>query len=230
MYSRNNLGRKWVIATIIGLLLTTHFDLASGIDVGGDDPRCPPSSYPAHGRTDYRLRDSTAALRWAYDDNYHSHLKPALSRMDEGDFQVMGIHDLHWTFERWPNHYLAFQLLQRFEAGGGHADYYVSVSCYFERAKWFAPDDANILVLQGVYEHKKGLDDLAERSWLRALQIDHDATEAHYNLGLMYFNKQNFSKSVEHARLAYDLGYPLPGLKSKLIKKGYWQESPRPRQ
>ena len=64
-----------------------------------------------------------------------------------------------------------------------------------------------------------------QQSWLRALQIDHDAVEAHYNLGLLYFNQKNFSKSVEHARLAYDLGYPLPGLKSKLMKKGHWESN-----
>ena len=146
-----------------------------------------------------------------------------LGRMDEGDFSAPVIHDLHWTLERWPNHYLALQAIQRYEAGGGHADMYVPVSCYFQRAKWFVPDDANILVLHGIYEHKKGHDDLAEQYWIRALQIDDNAVEAHYNLGLLYFSQKSFSRSIEHAQLAYELGYPLPGLRTKLMKQGYWE-------
>lgn len=225
MYSHKNLGRNWTVAAIFGLLLSSYCNVASGNVVDGNVLQCPTSSHPEGQRKDYRLRDSTERLRWHFNDNYENHVRPALRRLDEGDFSAPVIYDLHWTLERWPNHYIALQLTQRFEAGGGDADYYIPVSCYFERAKWFARDDANIHILQGIYEHKKGHDNLAEQSWVRALHIDHNAVEAHYNLGLLYFNQKDFSKSVEHARLAYDLGYPLPGLKSKLLKKGYWENN-----
>lgn len=223
MFSYDKFARNLVVATISGLFLLSYCNLASGNDVDGDVLHCPTSSHPEGRRKDYRLRGSTERLRWQFNDNFENHVALALRRMDEGDFSAPVIHDLHWTLERWPNHYLALQAIQRYEAGGGDADLYVPVSCYFQRARLFVPDDANILVLHGIYEFKKGHDDLAEQYWIRALQIDDNAIEAHYNLGLLYFSQKSFSKSVEHARLAYELGYPLPGLRAKLMKQGYWE-------
>ena len=109
-----------------------------------------------------------------------------------------------------------------FDEGGGRADKYVQPLCYFQRAIWFAPDDANILVLEGIYHQRKRQDTAAEESWKRALLIDSTSVEAHYNLGLLYFRQGDYPSSLAHARIAYELGYPLPGLKKKLIKKGYW--------
>ncbi len=65
---------------------------------------------------------------------------------------------------------------------------------------------------------------MAESAWLFALQIDDKSMEAHYNLGLTYLSLERFSESLEHARIAYSLGYPLPGLKEKLASAGYWTE------
>tara|TARA_R110002072_G_scaffold205257_2_gene363126 strand:- start:219 stop:956 length:738 start_codon:yes stop_codon:yes gene_type:complete len=47
--------------------------------------------------------------------------------------------------------------------------------------------------------------------------------EIHYFLGLNYHNKGMYELSLQHARVAYDLGYPLPGLKNKLMRSGHWE-------
>ena len=110
-----------------------------------------------------------------------------------------------------------------YEAKGGRANKYREVACYFQRASWYVPDDANVLILNGIYRQKLGHDEMAEEYWKGALLIDSRAVEAHYNLGLLYFRLGDFSSSVEHARSAYELGYPLPGLKKKLAMAGYWE-------
>ncbi len=97
------------------------------------------------------------------------------------------------------------------------------VVCYFQRANRFVPDDANIYILYGVYRHKAGDYEEAEISWKYALSIDNNSAEAHYNLGLLNLKLEKFPSAVKHARLAYDLGYPLPGLKGKLIEQGHWE-------
>jgi hypothetical protein len=50
---------------------------------------------------------------------------------------------------------------------------------------------------------------------------------AHYNLGLEYLDQRRLDLANIHAQAAYALGYPLPGLKEKLVRAGQWRELPR---
>lgn len=43
-----------------------------------------------------------------------------------------------------------------------------------------------------------------------------ESAEIHYFLGLLLVDLGDLDNAVEHARRAYELGYPLPGLKTKL--------------
>ena len=55
-----------------------------------------------------------------------------------------------------------------------------------------------------------------------AVDLDPKNAEAHYNLGLLYERTGSIEEAVEHARVAYDLGYPLNGLRKKLDRRGVW--------
>lgn len=48
-----------------------------------------------------------------------------------------------------------------------------------------------------------------------------NSAEVHYFLGLTCADLGDYTCAVEHARLAYALGYPLPGLRSKLQAAGH---------
>ena len=52
-----------------------------------------------------------------------------------------------------------------------------------------------------------------------------NSSEAHYNIGLMYTEMEEYPLAREHAQKAYSLGFPLPGLRSKLQRAGQWDES-----
>lgn len=57
---------------------------------------------------------------------------------------------------------------------------------------------------------------------LQGLEATNGGTaELHNALGLSYFDTKEYEKAREHARKAYGMGYPLPGLKNKLSKAGY---------
>lgn len=221
---RSQKFNRRVLRTVPALVFLTFViqgspSMAAGIF--GDNSSCPTARNLAD-RKDYRLRETTRILRWKANDNYENHVGPALQRMRSGIFSDRVIDDLNFTLVRWPNHYQALQALIAFEAGGGRADRFIPVSCYFQRANWFVPDDANVFVLYGNYQYQSGNNKVAELSWQRALAVDSDSVEAHYNLGLLYFGLGDYSASVDHARVAYGLGYPLPGLKRKLVKVGHW--------
>jgi Tfp pilus assembly protein PilF len=99
----------------------------------------------------------------------------------------------------------------------------MSTECFFARARQFAPDDVQVILMQAYYHWKKGDTNGAISLYEAALSIDPDSVDAHYNLGLMYVSQGDYAKASEQARLAYAAGYPLPGLREKLAAAGYPQ-------
>ena len=49
---------------------------------------------------------------------------------------------------------------------------------------------------------------------------DGASAEINYNLGLILLELGDLDGAARHAELAYDLGYPLPGLRAKLQRLG----------
>lgn len=66
--------------------------------------------------------------------------------------------------------------------------------------------------------------ELQEQVLRKGLAASADSAELHYFLGLMLANQKRYTEAVDHAHKAYDLGYPLPGLKRKLQRAGYTLE------
>lgn len=212
---------SWVVLHLSLLFFSVSSSAANVFEEG---IQCPVVSDSGVTKKDFRLRDSTPRLKAQYDDNWDNHMAPALGRLKEGVYTASVIADLHFTLLRWPNHYPALQALTTYEKGGGDVDKFVPVSCYFSRALRFVPDDVNVAVLYGIRNHSQKRYDVAEEAWLLALQINDQSMEAHYNLGLLYYQLERHNESLEHARIAYGLGYPLPGLKRKLVSAGYWND------
>lgn len=222
--SPNYLRAYWIFAIAMCICLNPA---ASAADFNDAPLNCGTTLNDRSNLKDYRLR-GTEALQWHYQDNKRNHVDPALLRMEEGVYSRSVIDDLHFTLARWPNHYVALQSVIKFQLGGGQADKYLPAPCYFELARQFAPDDVNVVVLYGLYWYRVGNIDDAEALWKRALQIEPDCIEAHYNLGLLYVKRFEYERALEHALHAYRAGYPLPGLREQLKKAGHWYEGADP--
>ena len=93
-----------------------------------------------------------------------------------------------------------------------------SAECYFDRALQFRPNDANVHLAHGIFLYNKGDKQAALSQYLRAVELAPDAPEAHYNLGLLYVELGNYQLAREHADKAYELNYPLTGLRDKLAR------------
>ncbi len=100
----------------------------------------------------------------------------------------------------------------------------VTVECWFQRAMAFTPDDAMVKTVYGLYLIKRKKPEEAVRQLeAAAVQAGNDAN-VHYNLGLAYVDLKRYDKALVSAHKAYQLGFPLMGLKNRLQRAGAWRE------
>lgn len=133
--------------------------------------------------------------------------------------------DIDYTLRAFPNHHRAIYTMIRYyteRVAHGAAKMRFSAECYFDRAIRFAPDDATIRMLHGVYLHKVGKPAASRAAYEVALKLAPNSAEVNYNAGLMYAELREYDLAVKHAQRAYELGYPLQGLRNKLRRLGVW--------
>jgi tetratricopeptide (TPR) repeat protein len=134
--------------------------------------------------------------------------------------------DLAYTLRQIPNHHRALNSMMLYQLHRGRprdADERLiyPMECYFERALAIHDDDAVVLMLQGVYFHRLKQYDDAARSYQKAEAFAPNAAELQYNMGLLEVDRHNYDAATKHAIKAYQLGYPMPGLRKKLAEAGH---------
>jgi tetratricopeptide (TPR) repeat protein len=133
--------------------------------------------------------------------------------------------DIDYTLRAFPNHHRALAsmanlaLRRKTERPRG-AQY--TVPCYFERAIRFARDDGNVRMIYGTYLLRKGDANGAREQMELASKLVGENANLHYNLGLVYFDLKEYELARSHAKRAYDMGFPLPGLREKLQRAKQW--------
>jgi hypothetical protein len=134
--------------------------------------------------------------------------------------------DLDYTLRAFPNHHRALYSMGRYALQ--HPNSRVppganwSGECYFERAIRFRDDDPVVRIVYGVYlslakRYPEAIEQLQE-----ARRLDDQNPEVHYNLGLLYEKTGQDELALQHAKKAYEIGYPLKGLRNILVRKGVW--------
>lgn len=136
--------------------------------------------------------------------------------------------NLDYVLRAFPNHHRALDAMGRWHIQTGLAtppgSRYMA-ECWFERAVRFQPGDGVVRMLYGIYKARLGQSEEALAHYDDALRLMPDSSELHYNLGLLYTDMDRHADALPHARRAYELGFPLPGLKRRLIKSGHWAET-----
>lgn len=145
------------------------------------------------------------------------------------------LYQLDFTLRYCPNHYWALRKIVQiqkanpgvvYDPGRGKTDvpteFDPTPECYFDRALRFQPRDPNMHLLFGIYyQQMRKLDDALDQYRL-AEAMQPGSSEVQYNMGLVYFEQKQYDEAAARARRAYELGYPLPGLKNKLKSVGRW--------
>ncbi len=146
------------------------------------------------------------------------HFTPDVASLRRGNTgTVLG--DLRYTLRAFPNHHGALTSIARYVLEGGHIpvdDSIPSADCYFERAIAFAPDDASVHVIYANYLFKRGEREGARKQYEDALRLAPDSAEINYVAGLYFVGIGDLARARKLAQVAYDDGYPLPGLKKKI--------------
>jgi len=133
--------------------------------------------------------------------------------------------DLAFMLRNWPNHPAVLDTLVRLairDKTNLPEGLKIPVECWLERAVRFKPDDANARIIYGTYLARLKQTDKAIEQLELAKQARPDESNVYYNLGLLYFDKQDYARSLSYAKQAYAMGFPLPGLKNKLVRAGKW--------
>jgi tetratricopeptide (TPR) repeat protein len=154
------------------------------------------------------------------------HFTPQVERLEKGQSGYLG-DDISYTLDHFANHHRALAALARLalrEKTPRPKGAKYGIECYFDRAIRFRPDDAKVRSILGGYLLALGQEDAALAQLEEAARLEPRNAVNQYNLGLLYVRKKKFDKARDAARLAYELGIPLPGLKSKLVAAGQWSD------
>lgn len=136
--------------------------------------------------------------------------------------------DIDYTLRAIPNHVRALATMAKLGLRQNklklpYARY--PVECYFLRAIRFAPDDGMVRSTYGNYLFAQGRTDEALSAYSAAVELMPTDATANYNLGLVYLKKKDFANARRYAMVAYEQGFPLQGLKNKLVDAGQWEPS-----
>jgi tetratricopeptide (TPR) repeat protein len=154
------------------------------------------------------------------------HFTPQVERLEKGESTVLIGGDISFVLRTFPNHHRALAAMARLSAKEKTrkpAGSPYSVDCWFERAVRFTPDDAKVRVIHGYYLTKQGDNAGAVRELRAALEMGEDDGNLHYNLGLALFATKDYDGALAAARRAYELKFPLDGLRKKLQAAGKWK-------
>jgi hypothetical protein len=178
----------------------------------------------AYGPFDYRKAEFAPNLHIVEMAHFTSDVEQGI----KGNAGYLG-GDLDYTLRAFPNHHRALATMARL----GLKDKTVQVNqakypveCYFNRAIRFAPDDGVVHGAYGNYLFALGQTDKALVEFNQAVALEPENPTINYNLGLAFLKVKNFEQANKYAKKAYALGFPLPGLKNKLIEAGKWEDKP----
>lgn len=160
--------------------------------------------------------------------HFDSGVERLVGHMAKGNGSAMLAGDIDYTLRAFPNHHRALYTMLRYYVEmvpRGSVRLRYSAECYFARAIQFAPTDPSARLLQGIYFLKVDHPEDARTSFESALELAPESAETHYNAGLGYVELKEYNLALEHALKAYELGYPLMGLKNKLKRAGAWPDS-----
>lgn len=155
-----------------------------------------------------------------------AHFSPNIENLSHGNSGPLGS-ELSYTLLMFPNHPRALtaisKLALREKTLRPHGSRFSSL-CFFDRAIRFKPRDGAVRAVYSNYLLKLGKTDEALGQLKEAINLQPENPTFNYNLGLLYVQKKDYEQAKTYAKKAYGLGFPLPGLKNKLMEAGKWED------
>lgn len=212
---------------VLGLGLCASANAQTGVSTCGDLTNAfGPFDYRDHaGSIDYK-RNRNNPLFLVESAHFRPEME-ALVRGGQGEGSDVGP-ELAYTLRAFPNHHRALDAMVRLSEKlkmdpvkrGGY-----TVDCWFQRSILFRPDDTIVRMIYATYLGKqKRLPDAMNQLKIAAAAAKDNAF-THYNIGLIYFDLNEFDLALAEAHIAYGLGMQRADLRDKLTRSGHWREA-----
>ncbi|MBJ7312464.1 tetratricopeptide repeat protein [Rugamonas sp. CCM 8940] len=177
------------------------------------------------GPFDYRRAEFATNLAMVE----QAHFTDDVAQGVHGNTGTLGA-DISYTLHVFPNHTRALESISSITARQKvtqlpGAKY--PTECYFDRAIRFAPDDGAVRAAYASFYRTQGQSDKAFAMLSQAVELSPENAAIQYNIGLVYLQRKDYPNALLHAQRAYALGFPLPGLRQKLVAAGQWPEPPK---
>lgn len=187
---------------------------------GSEDVFCPPLQRD-FGPYDYLNKAHTDRhLRTVERRHYTERVRNMHPRGETGSL----IGDITYTLNWFPNHHGALDLFSRLavrENSPTPLGTSVHIQCRFQWARQVNSHDEMVPLIHGMYFYRLERYEDARTLMEEAVKMKPSSATAHYNLGLVLVALEDFEAARSHARRAYGLGFPLPGLRDMLARAGY---------
>ena len=154
----------------------------------------------------------------------HAHIVKMEIRYKEGRYQ-RAMDDLRYTVAHVPNHPYALKKGVEVCQVKPHFLKCKEVTKWFEDAIDWTPKEPNAYALYGLHLHNLGQLDEAMKKYKMAISLRPSLTDAHYNLALIYLEREEYQEATKHAETAYQLGHRSNGLRNSLVAKGFMSAS-----
>lgn len=176
-------------------------------------------------------RDKAYAMDLAIVERHHFNMN--VQTLKAGQSSVYVGADLAFIFRFFPNHHRALDAMGRLWRMHRRTNNRVppgmnpseNAEYYFEQAIAFAPNDAMVRILFGMHLFMSEKHEQALPHVVKAVELAPNSPEINYNAGLYFLALGDHKAAMSAARVAYDAGYPLQGLRKKLENIDAWTES-----
>ena len=156
-----------------------------------------------------------------------AHFTPEVEALIRGSTASAPGGDIAYTLHTSPNHHRALIAIVRLsekmktpQPQGLRRP----VECYFDRAIRFAPDDTVVRILYARFlsRHRNINESMRQ---LKVAEVHaRDNPFSHYNIGLAYFDLEQFDKALVQAHKAAAMGFEKRELADRLKSVNAWQE------
>jgi tetratricopeptide (TPR) repeat protein len=177
-------------------------------------------SHAQQGRDYYHANDNHADAQTLRNAEQF-HIQPGIDRIKERNYPS-ALQDFEFILDIFPNHPGALALMSDLcdvQWRSPRCD----PDSRFQAAIDRNPAAAQTYVIYGLHLQRRNQLPQAVEVYKKAISLNSNSANAHYNLALAYFDLKQFDLANQEAQISYALGIPLPGLKDKLMRAKVWK-------
>jgi tetratricopeptide (TPR) repeat protein len=148
------------------------------------------------------------------------HLGPGREAMKAARYP-QALEQFEFILNYYPNHPVVLRLVSDM-CMKARSRYCKIAEDWFEKGLARNPNAGTTHLLHGFHLHRTRQVKEAVKAYQRAVELQPNSRDAHYNLGLAYADLKEYELANRHAQRSYQLGANMPGLRNRLEKLGKW--------